>query len=815
MKRVVYVLLILCFLAGLASGCESEAISEEPDQPAVIVKNTVQLTSSYLSQSGPVWSPDGTKILYETGGWETYEPPDIWVMNADGSDKRQLTDDPTLQCNPYWSPDGTKIVYESDESGNREIWVMNADGSNQTQLTTIAPGHARYPSWSPDGVKIVYRVDDEIWAMNTDGTDKRQLATGVYCPYGGFLDYSISPQGTIAYGRRIGEGSSDIWLIDLDGGGEARLTFDDADQIAPLFSPDGDKIAFIAESSEGSKTGLWVMSVDGSDKRMLVDDISPYVECWSPDGTQIAYSVNPFEYYQTFQIFIVNADGSSNTQVTGEVKPEWQRDYEVEDGKIVMLTDARWNYCPSWSPDGAKIAYTSAKSVDIPSEANIWVMTLGGVTPTPLTIFTHEDIEWLAITIALEAGSVFDNDKGVWEECTDEERAAVGWTILNRLDGLWEGHTYNTIKEVVTASGQYATGSYVPQNSEESADEALSDIPENRWPTSEILQLAIELAEGQIPDPSGGATHFFSPISMPQEGEEYECQSPIGNGVMDCNGGLHEVPGISEKVYFPSWAENGTLVWVGDLDGVRRAYFMFYRNAYSPDEEQTTLAPSTSEGIAEALQILDWRIVDGGHYRPYIEIELKDSGGYPPCDVEIILRDPYGETLVGKSIRLWGHEGHWWEPFYLDDYYLRAPTEGNYDLIIKDEEGEYITILPLEFKSAYQVVEASLVQEASQVQANFGFHFEITIKNTGNVVLYCCSIELNGNGTAYTFEPLYEPNSIYRDKAIQPGDEQTIKHYWWSHDRYFGEDIPSLTIRIEDCGGKEVVFTSSWPIINQ
>lgn len=164
-------------------------------------------------------------------------------------------------------------------------------------------------------------------------------------------------------------------------------------------------------------------------------------------------------------------------------------------------------------------------------------------TPVPITSekTSANDIEWLAKVIASEAGSVYD--KGNWVRCTDKERAAVGWTVLNRVkSGTYGG----TIEEVATAPGQYAYS----QN-----------------PTPEIRELAEKLLAGQIPDPTGGATHFFSPISMPKEGE-----STTG---FDVEGGLDEVSGITKRVYFPSWTK--TYAWVGELDNVRSAYFMFYR----------------------------------------------------------------------------------------------------------------------------------------------------------------------------------------------------------------------------------------------
>ena len=178
---------------------------------------------------------------------------------------------------------------------------------------------------------------------------------------------------------------------------------------------------------------------------------------------------------------------------------------------------------------------------------------------------TSEDVEWLATVISSEAGSVYD--KGNWVRCTDEERAAVSWTVLNRLRS---GTFGQTIKEVVTAPGQYA---------------------HNQEPTSEIGELAKKLLEGRIPDATGGATHFFSPIGMPKEGE-----STTG---FDIGGGLHEVPAIAKKVYFPSWTQ--TMTYVGDLKDVRKSYFMFYRS----ETPITTPAPAPTPALSSDVKILE------------------------------------------------------------------------------------------------------------------------------------------------------------------------------------------------------------------
>jgi Tol biopolymer transport system component len=160
--------------------------------------NKKQLTFLPSKPFGPAFSPDGNHIVYADYGAGEADPGlvgiEVWMMNTDGMNKRQMTKTTIngltrtginirWSCRPAYAPDGTKIVYASTQSGRSEIWVMNVDGSNQKQLTF--PGHptapdANFPSYSPDGTKIVFLGGYEteygnIWVMNADSTHRTQL----------------------------------------------------------------------------------------------------------------------------------------------------------------------------------------------------------------------------------------------------------------------------------------------------------------------------------------------------------------------------------------------------------------------------------------------------------------------------------------------------------------------------------------------------------------------------------------------------------------------------------------------------------------
>lgn len=213
----------------------------------------------------------------------------IWVApNGDASRARQITssNDAGGRQGLSWTPDG-KIVYHSLASGNRDIWIMDADGSNQKQLTVNA-GASFNPIVTADGRYIVFVKGDNIWRMDIDGSNSKQLTHGK-----SDLDPHCSPDSKWMVYTNLLYGKPTLWKVAIDGGDSVQLTNRYSE--LPAVSPDGKWIASLYWNEQSNvPKRIAIIPFAGGEPIKQFD--SPQSEIvlqpirWTPDGRAITYA---------------------------------------------------------------------------------------------------------------------------------------------------------------------------------------------------------------------------------------------------------------------------------------------------------------------------------------------------------------------------------------------------------------------------------------------------------------------------------------------------------------------------------------------
>ncbi len=350
----------------------------------MITRNQPELTSDVMTPE-VLWafgrlgdvqiSPDGQKILYGVSYYSIEQNSsnrELFLMNADGSGKTQLTTTSQSEFNAIWHPDGERIVYLSSASGDVQAWVMNQDGSGRKQVSHIEGG-INSLAYAPSGTKVLYTKDVQIdkttvelypdlpqsdariitdlmyrhWDTWEDGAyshifvadlDGDMIPEGMdimegepfdspMMPFGGMEEIAWTPDGKgIAYTCKKLKGigytfstNSDIYLYDLASASTRNMTegmpgYDKA----PLFSPDGGKMYWLSMERAGfeaDKDRLFELDMASGTRRYLTSefDYSPSGLTWAGDGKTLLFVAGVQATFQVYKMDVASTEISALT----------------------------------------------------------------------------------------------------------------------------------------------------------------------------------------------------------------------------------------------------------------------------------------------------------------------------------------------------------------------------------------------------------------------------------------------------------------------------------------------------------------------
>ncbi len=427
-------------------------------------------------------SPDGRTIAFTMLG-------DIYTMPITGGTPKRIADGLAWEVHPRFSPDGARIAFTSDRGGGDNIWVMNADGSDKRQVTKEDFRLLNQPTWSPDGRFIAAKKHfttqrslgtGEIWLYHVSGGGgvqvveranealQKELGEPIFAPDGSAIYYTRNTTGgnTFIYAQDSNAGIFAIERHDLTTGEVTTAVDGYGGAVRPTPSPDGREIAFVRRDKDQSQ--LWVKDISSGRERMIYDKLDKDVqETWAVTGVYPNMDWTPdsgsIVFWAGGKLNRIDRDGANFTTIPFRIA-DTRGIADAPHPMIEVSPDRFTTAMPKFgrlSPDGARVVFESLGKLYTKSAR-------GRDAPRPLTGDTSDTLEAFPAFSrdGTQMAFVRWSDEGLGEIVLADANGANG-RVISRVRGHYAALAFSPDGSQVAyekRSGGYLTAPEYSEN---------------------------------------------------------------------------------------------------------------------------------------------------------------------------------------------------------------------------------------------------------------------------------------------------------------------------------------------------------------
>jgi len=256
-------------------------------------------------------SPDGETVVYSVSNVDAEKEEEhvaLWLLSLETGESRQLTAGLARDTNPKWSPDGSRIAFQSSRGEKPQIYLIPVDGGEAKALTSMPQGVGGGPAWSPDGNHIAFTAGPA-----RDPPDPKQpyrVTRHIYrFDAMGYLDNVVQ----------------DIYIVPAEGGEPKQLTEDDYQNSMPVWSPDGEELLFITSmfpDSHRIRPSLRAVNLEGEVRELVSEWGTAVSAAWTPDGERVVFVGGPLDRPIGSQndLWVINRQGGEPECRTADLK---------------------------------------------------------------------------------------------------------------------------------------------------------------------------------------------------------------------------------------------------------------------------------------------------------------------------------------------------------------------------------------------------------------------------------------------------------------------------------------------------------------